>query len=1424
MANIERISMAGEGSSSPDVAGGATATLARSEQGADIAQNPNVKPAKGGFLKGWLKIGPKTPEDVVKKESSKTELPAAFSDAFEGDASSKTDPSLSPQDAPNPNNIEDRWFLGGSRQRADQQAQPEPADAEPDEDDDPFLAGFGGMGGRGDGGGSGDDGGEPPPEPPRVPEGPANPEWETSPERGRWLVEEIIRLRTDPSISYEERYSLRDGKGNLYLPWLYDQLQNYVYGISRIRNERDPWDRYIREPETVDASGQAIPGKIIGVKGIHETPVRIEYDEDGKTPIRLISDEGNKAAEATTSFRVVTDQEKSSLTTSLGNLIALDAERSTPAEQRLEIQRQLLIHMRLAHEKGLLQGADQVLSSLYRDLKGIPANQTRRLISQRMEEAYEAAGLTFDSKSTDPEVVNLNGIWEPYIRWARQRLELSLQGQAQSEYREGEFRLPQEEGEDKETYWEIGSYPKYYHITARTEEQFLIAKESFLKMIQDGSLGKDPSTIYEHVNNFKDAFGGEGGRQAKSGNISKEFLLEQRLELEGRLYVFGADYSNETYNPQQYKQFMTAMAVNEGPARWPRLLRAGEGQVGAFTYMFDKEALMEVFINPVGERGELNVVAQHFIQEQIRQIAIEKGMGVLLKDYDPNDPNSPARLLNDESAKKIRQADLKTNLERIGLHMSSEDFKNLFEGFENGGGNVQNYLLFGQFDEAQLSKLPDHLKEFVGQNGVKLTEAQLKKLPKRLKDSIELGRIQLEIQEIRRRIRSGEQRIDRRGQVAIDFLSSEDRNRYLEAFSRAEANFNIAFQMQGATGEKVKKGKGFFYVDKNPHVRAFSALEERSAKIEWILKELADVEKEAREEKKDEQAVKSAIKDRIGRFSHEMQEFYHHLSDEEMKQTIGGLYGIDQKKLSAEQIKSIKIGWILNEIDNGRVLSSFAQAEINLYNSLSEEEKDSHVDHVPVHLAEKLVQEVVNRVKVQHANSKAIVRTEAAAKARRSAIEEVKRNGWKAKIRIPKTIFNSDPNSPRFGEVVGVSENEFDVVDYKTAVKSIYSRYTTHTYWGYQVENTHMLLNPDVYKAALRIRAGISRPEDEDVLASHLLIVDPTLKRLIIPANPDEFKALPLDKRTREITLLQSQVEESFLGHTYVIKDLYKAFLPSNGDASKMRTGYNWEDWGGMMRFTMGIRELAASQPTRFARRLAAGIAFAPMFIDAMPDIWGADGVMGIMEMFDDKIKGISQQGIVGQFGITKFIDQIDGANNLFFALVGTVHEGQHVEGWWMKPTNNNEFLHEWSGQEDNLIAQPKTQLAFLKQLRESYGRLEKVMKLMRPLYSDTRNAGGALRLENIDIFLENGRFNPAIEKDSAIFMNTGTSRHLLNDFYEDAVAWLLRDEPGGGGHAYPEELNWNRYILNRRFIAEGHSFKKSKRTFKEWFFDKAGL
>lgn len=1190
------------------------------------------------------------------------------------------------------------------------------------------------------------------------PEGPRNSEWETNPERGKWIVEQIVRMRT--GMTYERRYNAENGP---YLKQLYDELQDYVNKICIIRNARDPWDAYVRDGE----------GRVAGIKTIEDSPLEIawEVNSDGERIPHLIKP---PQQDQQTGAEPLAAPENLTGLLPIDQLTAIYENEATPPGQIVEAERQLGIYFKEARRKGLLNEADNLLKTAHELIKGGDP-QARVLVLRYVAQAAEAFSNSFKLNRKDPEVFRLAGIGNIYANWARERLEVALAGQDQPDYREGEFRLDQVDQEGAETYWDVGHYPKYYEVTAKTPEQFLKAKESFLEMVRRGSLGKSPEEIYQHVDNFKEVFGQRGNQAADRGTVSHEFVIEQRLELEAQLFIFGADYSNETYNPDSYKKFMMAMALHEGPDRWVRLLRAGNGQVAVFTHLFDKESIMEIFNNPDGERGELDVIAQHFMQDQVKQMVIERGLGISLKDYDPTDEDPYVlKAFNDPEAKKTRDKIFRTNLEQLGMAMSDENFKALYEGFDQGDAHRSNYLHF--MADQQLSLEDRKLPPF-------------NQLPDSLKQSLNLGRIQIEIKDKRARIQRGEVVLPPKKTV-IDLLSPSDKKIYQDAYEQAEANFDIAFQMQGATGEKVRRGGGFFFVDKNPHIQAYQKIQK--------------------------------------------------VGDSELT--------IEEKR--KQWSNSQWIGWILNELEDGKKLETFSSEERQLYAGLSDKDKENFTENMPIYQAEKFVQFSETWTKIKYAddspvwenrglwndavaqeiksknreagndelkNFKALYRAEKTKAARIRAGEEIRSKGFEAKLydedgtpmmlKRPK----ENPDGTLYEDANGNAEVEKVAVDFNTAIKHIYSRWTSHTYWAYQPENRHMLLAPQIFEAAKRIREGLSRPEDEDMLATQLLIADPTLLRV---------RKFPKKQMQREITLLNAAVEESYQGHWRINRNLHRLFLPNDGNPDKMRMGYNLEDWGGQSRFSMRVRDLVATQPKRFARRMAARLADMPMEISSMADIWGQDGVSGAVSMFADQIEKIGHQGVAGQFAITKFIDQMDYGWKLFERLVnGYVNEkGEDEEALYEKPTNNSDKTIKFRQQSFDISNFPEVENDLFYAYLESFGRLWIVLKLMRTTGSKVRNAQGVLWLENTDVFLPDGKYNPEIANSR----DTGTSRHSERIFYDTFIAWLTSNGPGSGVEAYPDDapvFAW----LRKKVIADDGTGKKVERTVADWLFDKMG-
>lgn len=1332
-------------------------------------------------------------------------------------------------------------------------------------------AGGPGRTGGGSGGGGGRGGG---PEGPRGPERRSGPELEPNPERDRWLVDEIVRLRNDFTI--QERYKILDSEGRPYLKVLYQELQERIDLWCKVRNEPDPFEIHKAFPKPTR--------RIVGGRELLIPPVfppkpqemldMDKYIRDFLTQYQL---EGTEETEESLPFRVENLPE-----TSIADRIT-QYKDSSSSEEFQAARADLLIFFRQAKNRGLLQEVDAFLNSTYQEIisaserageRRIYPTQLLGMLGNRIEEARGHAQLEFRGKSLEDPTIpqQLSEVGDAYIDWAERKMAMVFLGQIPPEDREGEWVIPTAEDVNRDrrtTYWITTSWPKYYQVTAETEEQFLIAKETFFKMIRTAGLGKSPAAIYEHIQNFIEAFKGAGGSQVERKIISSDFLEENRLELEALLYVFVASYSKESYNQKQTKEAMMTMALDEGPARWEAVYRAGKGGVAAFTQMFDMENIMDIYNNPAGERGEIDIIAGHLLQDRIQDKVIERGIGIVLKDYDPRDEyfssddlgakiaaaadldnikdvfeqaRSVVRnnirilkrgkraetllsafereelnvfrrrlrelgftggqfkdleesqvdriaeaLLGENEREQERMNAFATNLKRLALVKNDEEFKRLYEGFDKGDYHIKNYEQYSK----DLKK-PEGEREYPA----------WKELPESIRKSIDLGRIQKQLEDIRKAVSDGQIKLEK-GETAVNKLSLRDRQTYQAAYDEAKANFDIAFQMQGVLGEKARKGRGFLYVDRNEHIRYYFEVWD-----DFRLKR-KDIDNPAQ----------------ISEFT---------------------------RILSEEKRESFYIGLMLAKMRDGKKFDSFSREWQDFYKN-SKKDKEDIVENIPVYQAENWVNWGVFRTKMKYAddsdvwndkriwnnslarqikqknlnagkkelyNFKAQYRRAKVREARKSLIKEISTKGFEAQLwddergpdgekrlmtfKRPKGEINQATGKweaskdERGNVIVEDAEATFQIAALSSDFRN---RYTDHTYWYYQGNNKDTILAPHIREAAERIRDGISRPEDEDPLATQLLIVDPTLCRV------KKFEEV---QQEREVTLVAAAVLESFQDHQRTRHALHRAFLPKDGYHGRMRTGYRNEDWAGLDRFSMGFEEFAGQQPLRFARRGAAWIANVPFEHDAAGPRWGVPGVSGAVRVMADEIKKYAHQGIVGQFGLTKIFEVWDKANvDILNHLIGYVdpQTGKWVFGLLEKPTDNNEIMHKYTtkAQAKEILANPTETIPFLYDFKDCFKRLTEVTQDMRVMDSATDNSAGAINLEEVDVFLADGSFNTDLESNKDIYLENGTARNRQNAFLygeEDWIGfyeWLQNGSPGGGADVYSEEKYWNSF-LNKTF------------------------
>lgn len=1320
-----------------------------------------------------------------------------------------------------------------------------------------------------------------------LPEPTSGPEWKVSPERGRWLVEEITYMETE--LSYEVRWNAENG------PRLYELSRGLKAFV-----EREQKDRYLQDPLNLEKEHQVTkqPDKPL-IEAIKEA-----YAERIARGVELAKKTDGPGPEDFTEIETRGEN--------LETLTAKYLNLRLPITEREQVEKDLLIYFKEAHRKGLFKEVDEVYNAIFLGFKNktYSKKQALALLAQREPEARQALEDALLGKAKDPQVnPRLLDIETAYIVWTRGKLRKIINGENPGPYKEGEWRIPgeEEEGERTETYWEpYGGYPDYYTISAKTPAQFRIAKETFLQMLKNRALGYDPNELMQNLLNFKKVLSARGnelvleqeGMDDVPDKMTAGFMKELRQEFEGRAFLWHTFYNSEHYNKEGAKQGAMAMAMHEGPERWTRALRSGEeGGVGFHTWNLDNLAMVEFALNAQGSRGQFGDSTQ--VHEYIRRITYERlkerGIGIVLKDYDWRDAeiDSDPKLrldratfleqldehlkrndddlesLTEEDRKYYLQAKLhtRTNQERIGIHQSAEAFKALYEGFDNGDVHRNNY------------------QEYVGKRRI-----DPDRLPKRLRDSVKLGKIQVLMDTLRQEVRTGtiilgrkETLIDKL--VSLKRITKKEKKRYEKAYAISEASFEVAMQMQGVTHETTIRGGAVYFIERNKYVREYLKFRQKNHK--------------------DQKAEDPDISE----------------------------WSLEKRKTTFTRDQHI--GWILDGISKGKRRDTFSPEEQALYNGLSPEDRERIVDQIPAHLAQKTVMAVVNWTRMKyrddspiwdepdfkkrldekddegkHGNFRARYRSAMVQKALERALDAVSEKGFAAKfsdadyaadyldyfdkdgnlkpekvepqpltlsqIKLkrphvfgytrngqPIIVFGQDGRPVGLGEsdfdelgkaivydkpggkerqrvnldsqiykgeyvlterndgegvVVGVFTEEVDL-DFPTAADSYLALHTAHTYFAYQSNNTHTLLPDYVFDQARQIRDGLIRPEDADILAGLLLTLDPTLCRV---------KAFPGEQMTLEGIVFDAAVEESLLGWVNVRDAFKERFLPKDGNAEYMGTGYYTEDQGGEFRFALQIEALVAKMPKRWARRFTAALSAAPIHADTMAGNLGRKGVIGAVSMMDDKIHELTGQRIASQFAITKFINLMDSGTSLWFALIGGIDPktGLHHEGLFMKPTNNAEKVLEIRQKLTDALQKPEGETEVFHILLDSFGRVWDTLKTIRTMYSDSRNAGGALDLRKTDVFLPDGRFNPAIALEKE--RNTGSSRHIARMFWNAYVDWLLDKGPGGGVQAYKGEAEI--YKLLRQpyyyFVSEDGKWVKKfdGRDWAGWLFDKMAL
>ena len=382
---------------------------------------------------------------------------------------------------------------------------------------------------------------------------------------------------------------------------------------------------------------------------------------------------------------------------------------------------------------------------------------------------------------------------------------------------------------------------------------------------------------------------------------------------------------------------------------------------------------------------------------------------------------------------------------------------------------------------------------------------------------------------------------------------------------------------------------------------------------------------------------------------------------------------------------------------------------------------------------------------------------------------------------------------PKTGKMIVKDEPEKVHLDFDSIIHRFrshpYTRWTGHPYWGYQEEDTGLILTEDVFEDAKKIKQGLLRPEDAEPHATQLLIVDPTLQRVTY------FK----HRESREDKVLLAAVEESYQGQNLIQDELNMAFFPEDADDEYNRIAYVEQDWDGSAKMWLNARAIYARWTDMLGRRGRTLLPVLPLHFSSMAGMHGADGALGELRMMNYGMGTGNSYRMVGQFALEKWIGQTESAQDEFEALTGYVNpqEKRDREGYLEKPTDDADvILQEYHPSIAILTSETsfkeEIDIKFMADIRKSRGRKEAVIQRGRVLETSKRGERAPRWLKGIDVFERNADgsiriiggekvFNGKVDSDRDV----GSSRHSMSIFFWRDVAWVRSDKHWEGQETY---------------------------------------
>lgn len=448
------------------------------------------------------------------------------------------------------------------------------------------------SGGAG-GGGEREGGAEGPPEPPD-----RGLEYEASPERGRQIVEEIVKwegLRAAGRLS-EVNWERLD---QLYL-----QHEIHVEAARIISLRINP----TRPRQSLEEVQEILKVNLEGFNGFKSLAEWITEYTQGE----------------------ITDEER--------------------------FKREVDAYFEEAKRIGLLKDLDAVLLASYREVRqGIGRKLTSDEImygrggypgvEDKVQKALNSLiRSTRNQTRIDSGVRHLARVGELYAQFALDRFASAIntqdqEGLTQEGYLDHEFHLGQQMDGQQETFWRA-THGWYIEVYAETPEEFMIAADSYISTLE--SITADPKKILDSAAQFVEVLSkSDGAQKLLQSEEGRRFINGLILQMEGRVGTHGADDQNERYERDNYKAYMDYTNKDgKGPDRYLELAKMLDGRVAAVLWKLDNDPRWEILFATYGSRGQLakasfaqrDRATDQGIYNQVYSMLVEEMLGVQIRN------------------------------------------------------------------------------------------------------------------------------------------------------------------------------------------------------------------------------------------------------------------------------------------------------------------------------------------------------------------------------------------------------------------------------------------------------------------------------------------------------------------------------------------------------------------------------------------------------------------------------------------------------------------------------------------------------------------------------------------------------------------------------------------------------------------------